>query len=311
MQLLIDSGYQNLAVPSATMADIFDPNFGLSYGQGNSNPFYGKFASDPGTSTIMQDALNLAPTFSLIWVGMEDIFGYASAGGYNKTAPSVAQFSADLDAILSPLTSAGGKGAIANIPSLDDFPFYTLVPPRGLELTLSKADSLNNLTGGLFDFEQGSNGFIIVDADAPFGFDQMGDGEYILLNVNLDSMRCNFLGVFTPILDRFVIDSTEAALIRELIKNFNDVIYNKSVEYGLALVDMNSYFSSLTTGVQWNGVDFSTEFVSGGFLSLDGYHPNQKGYGLITNEFIKATNKKYSATIPTTICSGCVGITFP
>ena len=308
MQYLVDGGYQNLAVPSATMADITDPNFGKTYVQGNSNPFYGKFASNPGTSTILQDALNLAPTFSVIWVGMEEVFGYASVGGHNKTIPSSSQFSADLDVMLSALTSNGAKGIIANIPSLDDFPFYKLVPPRGLELTQDKADSLNIVTGNQFGFVEGENGFIIEE---PGGFDLMGNGEYILLNVPLDSMRCKALGAFNPIPDRYVIDSAEATLIRDAIKNYNDIIYSKGVQYGLAFVDMNNYFSTLTTGIKWNGVDYSTEFVSGGFLSLDGYHPNQKGYGLIANEFIKAINEEYNATVPTGNCKGCEGVKFP
>jgi hypothetical protein len=51
-------------------------------------------------------------------------------------------------------------------------------------------------------------------------------------------------------------------------------------------------------------------FVSGGFLSLDGYHPNQKGYALIANEFIKAINTKYKANVPYTTCKSCDGVLF-
>jgi len=46
-------------------------------------------------------------------------------------------------------------------------------------------------------------------------------------------------------------------------------------------------------------------------FSLDGYHPNQNGYALITNEFIKAINSKYRASIPTLNCTDCNGILFP
>ena len=311
MQYLVDGGYQNLAIPSATIADLLDPSLSVTYADGNSNPFFGKFALNPGTSTVLNDAVLLNPTFLALWLGMEDIYNYASVGGYNATMLSAANFEAYLDSVLSVLTAGGAKGVIAGIPSLDDFPFYKLIPPRGLELSTSKADSLNNLTGNLFGFVEGDNGFIIEDPGTSSGFDQMGDGEYILLNVPLDSMRCDFLGVFTQIPDRYVIDSTEAGVIRDAIKNYNDIIYTKANEYGLAFVDMNTYFASLTTGIKWNGADYSTEFVSGGFISLDGYHPNQKGYGLIANEFIKAINTKYNATVPTTNCAGCEGVNFP
>ena len=66
LQTLAATGYQNLAVPFATMEDIFDPSFGKSYGSGNSNPFYYRFATDPGNSTIFSDALAQDPTFLIL-----------------------------------------------------------------------------------------------------------------------------------------------------------------------------------------------------------------------------------------------------
>ncbi|HIA37854.1 MAG TPA: hypothetical protein EYM84_00040 [Flavobacteriales bacterium] len=316
LQYLIDGGYQNLAVPSAGMEDITDPNFGLHYSQGNSNPFYGKFASDPGTSTILQDALNLSPTFSLIWVGMEDIYSYASVGGYNKTIPSASAFSADLDAALAPLTSTGGKGAIANIPELTSFPFYTLVAWNRAELDQNKADSLNKIYqgGGVshINFAVGNNGFVIDDSTQPFDIRQMVAGEYVTLTVPLDSMRCFLYGLFVNVVhDRYALDTDEVQIINTAISDYNVVIKQKAAEYNLAHVDMNSFFKTVEAGVKWNGVAYDAEFVSGGFYSLDGYHPNQQGYGMLANEFIKAINNQYSATVPTTNCMTCVGIRFP
>ena len=316
MQILIDGGFQNLAVPGAKMSDITDPNFGLTYGQGNTNPFYGKFASDPGTSTILQDALNLAPTFSLIWLGMEDIFGYASVGGHNKTIPGSSQFSSDLDVILAPLTSVGGKGAIANIPDLTSFPFYTLVAWNRAELDQNKADSLNDQyeLGGIthISFVEGNNGFVIADTTQPFDIRQLVAGEHITLTVPLDSMRCFFYGLLVNLIhDRYALDATEVQTINSAISSYNTVIAQKAAQYNLALVDMNAFFKTVNTGINWNGVAYDAEFVSGGFFSLDGYHPNQKGYGMLTNEFIKAINAKYNAVVPTTNCISCTGIKFP
>ena len=316
MQQLVDGGYQNLAVPSATTADILDKNFGKLYSSGNSNPFYGKFASDPGTSTILQDALNVSPTFSLLWMGMEEIYGYAAKGGYNKSIPSSSQFSADLDLMLAALTSAGGKGAIANIPDLTSFPYFTLVNWDRLDINQDQADSLTYLAqlSGLthISFVVGNNGFLTYDENHPSGLSQLVEGEYITLSVPLDSMRCFKYGTLANLIkDRYVLVTEEVQIINTAISEYNAVIAAKAIQYNLALVDMNAYFKTITSGINWNGVTFDAEFVSGGFFSLDGYHPNQKGYALLTNEFIKAINTKYSAVIPTTVCQSCVGIKFP
>ena len=154
--------------------------------------------------------------------------------------------------------------------------------------------------------------FIIDDSTAtPVPFRLMGEGEYILLNVPIDSMKCNFMGVFDVIPNRYVLDLPEVQNIKEAITNYNQIIAQKASQYDIALVNINSYFKDLQAGIKWNGVDFNAEFISGGFLSLDGYHPNQKGYALIANEFVKAINLKYDAVIPTVNCSECIGIRFP
>lgn len=301
----LSESFQNLSVPFAKISDYTNTSIGIS---GNENPYYARFASNPGTSTMLSDTKAQQPTFFALWPGMEDIYDYARNGGYNQSILSAASFSIYLDSILSQFNT---KGIIANIPDLTSFPFYTLVTWNALELTQSKADSLNQLTGYLFNFVEGKNGFVIADPNSSFGYRKMLNGEYILLTVPLDSVKCDFLGVFTEMPDRYVLDSTEALFINNSIAQYNTIIAAKAQQYNLALTDMNAYFKSVSAGIKWNGVDFNAVFVSGGFFSLDGYHPNQKGYALIANEFIRAINSKYSSTIPRVNCPECSGIKFP
>jgi hypothetical protein len=248
---------------------------------------------------------------------MEEIFNYASNGGYKMTIPSSTAFAATLDTILSTLTAKGAKGVLATIPDFRAFPFYTLVPYNGAALTSQKqADSLTNLwvTTGYpnIQFGLGNNGFVIVDPTASSGFRQLRAGEFITLGVPLDSMKCHYMGVIGSTLhDRYVLDSTEVALIDQRISAYNAVIMQKANQYGLAVVDMHAYFNSVTAGIKWDGADFNGSFVTGGFFGLDGYHPNQKGYMLLANEFIKAINQKYSSTIATVNCPDCNGVLFP
>jgi lysophospholipase L1-like esterase len=110
---------------------------------------------------------------------------------------------------------------------------------------------------------------------------------------------------------RYVLDTSEVKIINTLVAGYNTVIAAKAQQYNLALADMNSYFKSVVTGIKWNGVDYNAQFVSGGFFSLDGYCPNQKGYALIANKFIEAINAKYHSTIPWVNCMECSGIKFP
>jgi len=303
----VSSSVDNFSAPFLKTASLFDPQTGTSTG----NIFYHRFASTPGTSTVVSDAVSADASFIIIWTGMEDIYDYARLGGYNRTIPSPAQFELHLDSFLSVLTTNGAKGIIATIPSLQSFPFYSLIPPRGLHLDAVFADSLNTATGNIFNYTEGQNGFALEVPPGSGNYRQMGAGENILLSIPLDSLKCFKMGVFYGIPDRYSLDSSEVELINQAIVAYNQIIIQKAATYNFALADMNSFFNSVASGIKWDGVDYNTEFISGGFFSLDGYHPNQKGYALIANEFIKAVNEKYGSTIPPVNCQTCDGILFP
>ena len=309
---------QNMAVPFANTADYFNPSFGTAFSPtGNRNPYYNRFASLPGTSTLYQDAKHQNASFVTAWVGMEDIFNYASTGGTSGAIPSAAVFSNYLDTLLGGLTANGAKGVIANIPDFRSFPYYTLVAWNNAVLVQSQVDSLNDVyvTAGFtqINFHLGSNGFIISDSTETNGYvRQLHAGEYITLSVPIDSMKCSKYGLLVNLInDRYALDSTEVYAIDQATSSYNAVISQKAAQYNLALVDMNSYFRTVASGIKWNGIDFNAQFISGGFFSLDGYHPNQKGYALIANEFIRAINSKYNSFIPDVYCTECDGIIFP
>ncbi|MDQ3111004.1 MAG: SGNH/GDSL hydrolase family protein [Bacteroidota bacterium] len=310
------AGNCNFSVPFARTGELFYVPLGNNPGTNYRNPFYYRIASNPGTSTVMTDAVNANATFFSAWMGMEDIYEYARRGGEGTSIIMESVFSNWLDSAFISLTANGAKGCIANIPDFRSFPYYTLIPWNGADLTASKADSLNDIyeTAGLTHivFHEGANGFIINDASAPSGVRQLHEGEYITLSVPLDSMKCDYLGILFAVLpDQYVLDSSEIAFIDLMTASYNAVIAQKAQQYGLAFVDANSYFRTVETGIKWNGVDFNTKFVTGGFYSLDGYHPNQNGYALITNEFIKAINLKFKSSVPTLNCTDCNGVLFP
>ncbi|HET6991149.1 MAG TPA: hypothetical protein VFJ43_07490, partial [Bacteroidia bacterium] len=127
----------NFSVPFATISDLFSVSLGNSPASQNTNPYYFRIASNPGTSTVITDAANANATFFSAWLGMEDIYNYASNGGAGMNIASSSTFSTYLDSLLTALTANGAKGVIANIPDFRNFPFYTLVPYNGATLTQS------------------------------------------------------------------------------------------------------------------------------------------------------------------------------
>jgi hypothetical protein len=247
---------------------------------------------------------------------MDDIYNYASKGGANISIPAPSLFEQNLDLILGDFAKNGVKGVMATIPDFRNFPFYTLIPFNNANLTQSQVDSLNDTysSNQLFNhirFTVGNNGFIVGDPAEISGFRKLKEGEFITISVPTDSMKCYKYGLLVKeIHDRYSLIESEVKILDDAINNYNQIIIKKANEYGFALADMNQFFTKVKSGIKWNGADFNLDFVSGGFLSLDGYHPNQKGYALIANEFIKAINLKYNATIPQTNCKNCDGVLF-
>jgi lysophospholipase L1-like esterase len=101
------------------------------------------------------------------------------------------------------------------------------------------------------------------------------------------------------------------ATIQSYTNNYNISIAGIASKYNLALVNINSYFNTFVSGIKYNGINMNAKFISGGAFSLDGVHPNARGYALLANEFIKSINAKYNSTIPQVDVTKYKGIIFP
>jgi hypothetical protein len=104
----------NFGVPSAKLSHLIATGYGLA------NPYFGRFAVSPTTSTILGDALATNPTFFSLWIGSNDYLGYALEGGANADTPLAAysqgQFQSDLATVLGQLGAGGRKGVVLTRP---------------------------------------------------------------------------------------------------------------------------------------------------------------------------------------------------
>ncbi len=168
-------------------------------------------------------------------------------------------------------------------------------------------------------FSAGSNGLVMMDPSLTQLRDAMGvaipgsflrqvkKGELITLGASGDSIRCAGLGsvdtrvnppVPNPLPGNLVLDMDEISAVQTAVSGYNATIKSVADANGLAFVDANARLKELaTTGIVENGISFSSSFISGGAFSLDGVHPNTRGYAIIANDFIDAINLKYGSNI--------------
>jgi len=123
----------------------------------------------------------------------------------------------------------------------------------------------------------------------------------------------NVYGITYPLEDRHVLIPSEVTEINTTIDAYNATIKSFATSKGLAFVDANSKMKDLSrqSGIQFDGVKYTANFIKGGTFSLDGVHLTGRGYALIANEFIKAINITYKSTLPQVNVNSYSGVTFP
>jgi lysophospholipase L1-like esterase len=160
------SALDNFGVPGILLGQLLTPATGGPQSPQNPafNPFYARFASAPGASTILGDAVATQPTFFTLWIGNNDVLGFAASGGSNPgilTSPPAfsAQFNATINKLIN---NTSASGVVVNIPPLLGVPFFQAVGFDAIPLDGATAGALNQgylqYNGGVNQAAQG--GFI-------------------------------------------------------------------------------------------------------------------------------------------------------
>ena len=150
--------FNNMGVDGSKSFNSVTPGYGDIAGiaGGTANPWYARFATS-ASSTVIDDAVSLDPTFFSLFIGNNDVYSYASQGGIGVdqlgnsdistygyrdiTDPNAfaTAYSAQVDA----LTANGAKGVLVNIPDVTSLPYFTTVPPRSIPLDAATAGAVN------------------------------------------------------------------------------------------------------------------------------------------------------------------------
>lgn len=305
--------FNNMGVPGAKAIYTVYAGYGNpSNGPGAFNPYFTRMTTDPTNASILSDAMAQNPTFFTLAVGDDDALAFAIAGGASETITPAPAFNASIDAIVGGMTANGAKGAIANIPSISNLPYFTTIPYNGLLLDKANADALTAAYSPLgMTFSPGANPFVIEDASAPGQMRQIHQGEMILLSVPQDSLKCAGWGSMKPIPNQYVLTADEISQINDAISTFNTKLKSSATAKGLAFVDMDAFFKNVKQGIVYNGISMSAQYVQGGAFSLDGLHLTPIGNALMANEYIKAINSTYGSTIPQLDATKYKGVVFP
>ncbi|MGB3149714.1 MAG: G-D-S-L family lipolytic protein, partial [Maribacter sp.] len=125
--------FNNLGVPGAKSFHLLAPGYGsLDNFPTAANPYAIRITGNTNAS-ILELAVSQAPSFFSLWIGNNDVLGYATTGGdgTNPITPVSGApgqgFDGSYGALIATLTAGGAKGVVANIPNVTDVPHFTTV----------------------------------------------------------------------------------------------------------------------------------------------------------------------------------------
>jgi hypothetical protein len=296
--------YNNVGVPGAKSFHLLSPTYGSPAGLGTtpptSNPYYVRFAPN-GTTSVLAYAMSQTPTFFSLWIGNNDVLGYATTGGdgSNPITPTTGVAGVGFDgtytALVNTLTSAGAKGVVANIPYVNTIPFFTTVGYNPATLSAAQVTALNSAyaayNGGLtaaknlgliteaervqrtINFVVGKNAVVMVDeyltditAVSPslIKMRQTTSTDYIVLSSLGTPAQTHLMagnGTAAPLQDRWVLSKNEVAELKIATDAYNLTIKSLADSKGLAFVDANALLSQVANG----GIRFGNYHLSSSF----------------------------------------------
>jgi lysophospholipase L1-like esterase len=260
----------DLAVPGAKAADVLNDR-----PAGSPNGLTTLILGLPGllqgiNRTQIEWAETLQPTFTILWIGSNDVLGAAAAGTPGLATP-VATFQQTYAQIADRLAATGSKLVFINIVDVTRIPLFTSAEQVAEQIGIPLA-----VVGPILGLHAGD---LVTPNALP-----------IIQNILAGKAA-------GPLPGTVVLDVAEQAQIRATVDGFNAVIAAEAKKHGAALVDEHTSFErNADRGVEIRGQRLTVAFL-GGLFSLDGVHPTNTGYALTANDVIKTMNRFFDADV--------------
>jgi lysophospholipase L1-like esterase len=318
LNLTLAQPYNNLGIPVANTADLIDLTMGNPAGdtvEASAALVLRNVPGSPfaGTNAVTQANL-LQPDLVSLWIGANDVLGAALSGTaiLGVTITPIDQFTAAYQADIAALQAAGRTLVAANIPDVSTIPFTTTIPPVLVDPATREPVIVNGQLVPLLG--QGDAAYPCTPVPPDQGC-PLPPGTL----VTLPASPLLSQGVGVPVAaggtglplpnGQFIPPSTlvpgvvlypdEVELISSSTTSMNSAIASAVAAAGGILIDIHGLYQDVkTNGYHIGGIDLTSDFLTGGVFSADGYHPSSIGYTIVADEFVRALNASLGLEIP-------------
>jgi hypothetical protein len=285
--------YHNLGVPSAVITDVGDSS--SYYGGPNFHSAHFQWVVRH-RGRIIDAVARIKPTLISFEYGANEILGPATSGTDNLGFFVPATWTAILHGTLDGLHAVAPNAQIVlfNVPDPTDLPFFRTFS----WITLNDAGAPTPLIGTSGPLAPGSLVLLTAAPDLAAGTG---------FPTNCHSYVSGVQGNGNPLPDNEVLTPAEISNLQADVQTYNNAIATEASARSWTVVDFYGLFKQIAAnGVVVAGHQYTTTYITGGIFGLDGVHPSDLGYGLITNQLIDAVNSKYGAVIPHVDLATCL-----
>lgn len=284
----------NVAVPGASS---YDPT-------GTSTPFSNTLTTFVlGGKTQVQRALDARPTFATIWIGNNDVLGFAVADSRANAATGlagmtpVATFQTNYDAMINQLVAGAPnvKGVLIGVVQVASAPI--MFPAALMSVAAFKGgfDAIAGTTTVLDPscLSTGTGATSLINTMLAFQIRTGAHPAYVACVPGGAS------GLVTaPVGDILVLDPTEQTTVSTRVANYNTYISAKAASIGFAYWDPNPTLVTLkTAGTLIRSTNWAATGTFGTGMSIDGVHPGALVHKEIANQLIPVINTKYATSL--------------
>ena len=219
-------GLRSFQVPFEGLGNVA----GLQTVPPTANPYFVRMASSPNAS-VLGDAVAQSPTFVSLWIGNNDVLGFATSGG-DQTLDAITDigtFTASVNAIMQGIGASSPQGVIANIPNVTNIPFFTTVPFAPLDPSNPSfgplIPTLNTIYGalnGVYAFLDSQNPALNASSRAVV-FSETAASPVVIFDEELPNLSAQIEAVlngnpdFPAFLAQFGLPPTAAPLVANLL----------------------------------------------------------------------------------------------
>nr|WP_321227384.1 G-D-S-L family lipolytic protein [uncultured Psychroserpens sp.] len=239
---IVAGPYNNMGVPGAKSFHLLAPGYGnITNFPAAANPYFIRMASTPN-ATVLEDALAQNPTFFSLWIGNNDVLGYATSGGESDINASnydpitdQTTFDGAMTSLVAQLAATSPNGIIANIPSVTDAPYFTTVPFAPLSPANPsfgpQIPTLNGIFGQLNQVYAFLESQGIANAtDRQIVFSETGASAVVIQDETLMDLSAQIAGVLnaSPTFPAFVQSFGLPAAAAPIVANLFGAVYGQS-----------------------------------------------------------------------------------